>query len=477
MSGKNGELRLKKDLGLLSCTSYVVGAIIGVGIFISPKSLLEGAGGSFGIAILLWTLCGFLSYTGALCFAELGVRVKTSGGHYVYVKESFGVRIGFTYLWAQSILILPMGLSIAALATAEYILRPVFLDCPQLIPAEGKRFIATATLWLVSFINCSGARWGAMVQNIVTFAKVAALLVIIVAGIVNMSEGHLENFDDAFVAKDLTASGIGLAIYSGLYSYMGWDSLNFGYEEIKRAEKIVPIAITAGLGIAMIIYLLANVAYHSVLSNQEILSGIAVAVVFGERKLGYMKWFVLPCIAFSASGILNVILFKCSRVMYTAGRSQLLPEFLSMIHTERKTPIPALLLTTLISSIIIWFNDITTIIGSYSQINNVGYMLAIVGLFRLRKLPKYRDNNELWVPTIFPVTFLILGILLFCMSMISTPMMTFIAIGIMLVGLPIYYVFHERPIQYKWAIFIEDKLADFCRSFLLCEYSKKETIY
>ncbi|CAE1287286.1 SLC7A11 [Acanthosepion pharaonis] len=111
-----------------------------------PQSLLKGAGGSFGVAFLLWILCGLLSYTGALCFAELGVRVKSSGGHYVYVKESYGDRVGFMFLWAQCILILPMGLSIAALATAEYILRPAFLDCPAWIPREGKRSIATAAL-------------------------------------------------------------------------------------------------------------------------------------------------------------------------------------------------------------------------------------------------------------------------------------------------------------------------------------------
>ena len=89
------------------------------------------------------------------CFS--GVRVKSSGGHYVYVKESFGNRIGFTFLWAQCILVLPMGLSIAALATAEYILRPAFLDCPDLIPREGKRFIATTVLckWDIHLIEFS----------------------------------------------------------------------------------------------------------------------------------------------------------------------------------------------------------------------------------------------------------------------------------------------------------------------------------
>lgn len=471
---QSDELRLKKDLGLLSSISYVAGSIIGVGIFISPQSLLKGAGGSFGVAFLLWILCGLLSYTGALCFAELGVRVKSSGGHYVYVKESYGDRVGFMFLWAQCILILPMGLSIAALATAEYILRPAFLDCPAWIPREGKRSIATAALWLVTFANCWGAKCGAIFQNIVTFTKVSALVVIIVAGIVHMSQGHLENFEGPFVTKGITVAGIGFAIYSGLYSYMGWDSLNFGYEEIKRAEKIVPVAITVGLGISVFVYLLANVAYHAVLSNNEILSGIAVGVVFGERKLGYMKWFVLPCVALSASGILNVVLFKCSRAMYTAGRCQLLPRFLSMIHIKRKTPIPALLLTALFASAVIWSNDIQAVVSTYTQINNIGYMLTISGLFRLRKLPKYRDNNELRVHTIFPVTFLVLGILLFFMSLVASPLMTFVAIGTIFIGLPIYYIFHERQFRWECLTRINDKLVRICRFGLLCEYSEKE---
>jgi amino acid transporter len=63
---------LRRDLGIGASTSYVAGTIIGSGIFISPKAVLQGAGGSVGVALVVWGLCGVLTYMGAMCFSELG---------------------------------------------------------------------------------------------------------------------------------------------------------------------------------------------------------------------------------------------------------------------------------------------------------------------------------------------------------------------------------------------------------------------
>uniref|UniRef100_A0A4X2KYZ6 Solute carrier family 7 member 6 n=4 Tax=Vombatus ursinus TaxID=29139 RepID=A0A4X2KYZ6_VOMUR len=80
---------LKKEIGLVSACAIIIGNIIGSGIFISPKGVLEHTG-SVGLALVVWVLGGGIAALGSLCYAELGVAIPKSGGDYSYVTEIFG---------------------------------------------------------------------------------------------------------------------------------------------------------------------------------------------------------------------------------------------------------------------------------------------------------------------------------------------------------------------------------------------------
>ncbi|KFO27049.1 Cystine/glutamate transporter [Fukomys damarensis] len=386
---------LKKKITLLRGVSIIIGTIIGAGIFISPKGVLQNTG-SVGMSLTVWTVCGILSLFGALSYAELGTSIKKSGGHYTYILEVFGPLLAFVRVWVELLIIRPAATAVISLAFGRYILEPFFMPCeiPELA---------------IKLITAVGIR-------------------------------QTQHFKDAFSGKDASIMGLPLAFYYGMYAYAGWFYLNFVTEEVENPEKTIPLAICISMVIVTVGYVLTNVAYFTTISAEELLLSNAVAVTFSERLLGNFSLAVPIFVALSCFGSMNGGVFAVSRLFYVASREGHLPEILSMIHVRKHTPLPAVIVLHPLTMIMLFSGDLYSLLNFLSFARWFFIGLAVAGLIYLRyKRPDM--HRPFKVPLFIPALFSFTCFFMVALSLYSDPFSTGIGFVITLTGVPAYYLF------------------------------------
>jgi len=436
---KGGETKLKRELGLTDGASIIIGIIVGSGIFVSPKGVLLYSG-SIGLSLIVWIVSGLLSLVGALCYAELGTMIPKSGGDYAYILDAFGPLPSFLYLWSALLVIMPTGNAITALTFANYVLEPFYPECTP--PTDAVRIIAAMIICLLTAVNCQNVKMAAKVQEVFSITKVLALVLIIIAGFIHIIGGNSQNLSLETMVQDTTTSPgrIALSFYSGLFSYAGWNYLNFVTEELKEPNKNLPRAIYISLPMITIIYVLANVAYFAVLSPTELLASSAVAVTFGNKLFGVMRWIMPFFVACSTFGAVNGGIFASSRLFFVGARNGHMPNSMALINIKHLTPIPCLILLGVLTLLLLTTSDVYILINFTSFVESLFITMSVGGLLYLRwKRPDL--PRPIKVNILFPVVFFLTCGFLVIMPVFEEPHVVGVGLAIIASGIPVYVVF------------------------------------
>src|SRR4051812_7277661 len=385
------KVRLVRGLSLLDATMIVIGSMIGSGIFlVSAESSRLVA--SPGWLLVAWALAGVLTITGALSCAELAAMMPRAGGQYVFLREAYGPSIGFLFGWGLFLIIQTGTIAAVAVAFANftgaltdritgdrYLIAPVVFLHPFTIGGlsfngyalslSSQQLLAVVMILFLTFVNTRGLQTGKIIQNTFTFTKTAALLGLILIGlIVGWNHGGAaftsswwapwRNGWEPPASQAWYSPGgegwlllallmmLGRAMVGPLFAQSAWNNVTFTAGEVREPGRNLPRALLLGCGLVVGLYLLANVAYVVTLP----LAGIQgapqnrVATALMQSALGPRGTIVMAvAIMISTFGCNNGLILAGARVYYAMARDGL---FFRKVGSVNKAKVPAIALIT-----------------------------------------------------------------------------------------------------------------------------------
>jgi len=439
----------KREIGLFSGINILAGIIIGSGIFYLGSYILLNVHMSMGYALLAWIIGGVISLLGGLCFAELGAMNPKAGGQYVYISQAYHPALGFADQW-NGLLISGAGSNAAlGLAMAMAITRLTALSDVNM------KLIAIGAILILSLINYIGVKFGAIVQNIFTVAKVIPILFILFWGLFGGTQTpNLSLAAPAGVGFGGILTMIALGVITSMWAYEGWTNLNSVAEEIKNPKKNLPLALIIALSSITVLYFLFNLAIYRVLpagtistlvnsgEHNKMFLGIDVA-----QNLMGRAGFVLIAVTMIISmfGSLNGCIMAFPRSYYAVSADGHFIPALGKLHPKFGTPHVAIIVQCVFSCGLVLLRNLGQVVALVTFASILFKMITVfsVIIYRVKQPNAERPYKVPLGYTLVIIAGLSMLALLInvLLSSVST---SIIGLGVPLSGLIIYFIFFNK---------------------------------
>ena len=431
---------LKRQIGLTTAVSLLVGEVIAVGIFLTPADMAKSLGSPMWI-LILWLVMGGMAFSGALCYGELAARFPSAGGGYVYLREAYGPRLAFLYGW-KCFLVMDPGIS-AALATGlvSYIGYIIALS-----PLAAK-ILAIAVILFLALANILGLRVGAWLMRLLTVLKLGLLAVIILWGFV-MRLGDWSNFVP-FTTQHPGSAPLFGALAGGMvaafFSFGGWWDVSKLAGEVREPARTLPRALAYGVSIVTAVYILTSAVFIFLVPIEQVTSGETFAAQAGEILFGRAGGQIFSGIVIiSVLGSLLAVMITAPRVYYAMARDGVFLKSVATVHPRFNTPVLAITLQASLACVLVGLGTFNQIVAYFVFITVVFIALSVAAVFKLRRRTK---GGETFLTPGYPFTplvFLILVVLLLFLLANNNPLQAFLGVAVVALGAPVYYLFFRH---------------------------------
>jgi APA family basic amino acid/polyamine antiporter len=459
---------LLRGLTLLAAISIIIGNVIGTGVFLKARVMTCNVG-TPGMVITVWVVAGLLSLAGALTYAELAAMMPRAGGEYVFVREAYGSGASFLYGWMQVFIAKTGSQASVAVALAIFMndltggaLNQTFFSYSLFgtqVPFGMLQVVALSAIIIFTIVNCAAVVVSGWVATLLTGVKITLVLGVGVGAflLADGSWGHFaqSNAGGACAgvgqAAQLGVAGFGAAMLGALWGYDGWNNLTLVAGEVKNPQRNIPLALIGGTIVIIILYVFINLAYFYVLDPTTVASIPASSSVAREVALRFLGPAAITLMAAglmaSSVGTLHTSILTGARVPYAMARDGLFFQNLARLNPKTRVPIGALVVQCVWACVLALSGSFDTltdyvIFGSWIF---YGLVTGSIFLFR-RRMPNAERPYRAWGYPVVPVLFLLVTAFLLVNTLMTTPVQALTGLGLIALGLPVYYFFfrHRR---------------------------------
>ena len=455
--------QLNRTLGLRLAIVMVIGNIIGSGIY-KKVAPMAAELHSPGWVLVCWVLGGIITLFGALSNAEIASMLADTGGEYVYYKKIYNRFFSFLYGWSNFAAIKSAAIASIAYVFAQSLnsmvhMPPVLSSLAEIhiagifYPFEGfnVKIIAILLIVFLTWINSRGLRLGASLSTILLLLVIAGIACIVIFGASSPQADIPSSFTMATTnAQPVTMSAIFTAMLAAFWAYEGWNTVGFLGGEIKNPNRNVPLSIAFGLLIVIILYLLANITYLSLLpigtmeqinsAGNSIAAVEAVKVFWNEGGVIFISFLIL----LSTLGCTHATILGNARTSYAMAKGGLFFPQMAKIN-KAKVPGNALWYQGVWASILV-------LSGTFDQLTDMLIFAAFIfygatafGVFILRKkMPDTPRPYKVWGYPVVPAIFIIFCIFLIGNTVIARPREAGIGLVLIFLGVPFYWWFNRK---------------------------------
>jgi APA family basic amino acid/polyamine antiporter len=440
---------LVRALGPSSVVLFVLGSVIGSGIFLTTGRMAATLP-SAPLVLAAWLAGGVVILCGGLTYAELGAMFPRSGGVYVYLREAFGPLVAFLYGWAAFLVFWSGGIAAVAVGFADYFSYFVpALGTARILASvatplgvwhlSAAQIVAVACIAVLAAVNYVGVRSGNAVNIVLTVAKVAGLaslpLLVLAVG------GTSPQWSPAVPPVDRPLAAFGVIMIAVLWTNDAWYCVTWIAGEVRQPQRTLPRGLLAGIFSLTAIYTVVNLAYLYALPMDVLAGTSRVAEAAAARLAGSRgATFVALTVVVSTLGCNVAAILAGARLLFAMARDGVFLRAAARVHPRYHTPHVATIALCAWASVL-------ALSGTYEQLftyvvfaSLLLQTIGVLAVFRLRRTrPAMPRPYRTWGYPVVPAIFVCVSSAIVLNTLVERPTEAMVGLGLLALGLPVYW--------------------------------------